>query len=59
MPSVEKNETESHYMARCVPILIKEGKKKDQAVAQCLNMFKEKWKAKSSIEIDIPNKVVK
>lgn len=48
MPSVKKNENESHYMGRCVPMLIKEGKSKKQAIAQCLNMFKEKWKAKGS-----------
>jgi len=48
MPSVEKGEKKNHYMKRCVPMLIKEGKKQDQAVAQCLNMFKEKWKAKGN-----------
>lgn len=47
MPSVEQGEKKDHYMKRCVPMLIKEGKKQDQAVAQCLNMFKEKWKAKA------------
>ena len=46
MPSVKKNEKQAHYMSRCVPMLIKEGKKQDQAVAQCLSMFKQKWKAK-------------
>lgn len=34
-------------MKRCVPMLINEGKKQDQAVAQCLSMFKQKWKAKA------------
>lgn len=48
MPSVKKNEKQGHYMKRCVPMLIKEGKNQDQAVAQCLNMFREKWKAKGS-----------
>ncbi len=46
MPSVQKGEKQGHYMKRCVPMLIKEGKKQDQAVAQCLSMFKQKWKAK-------------
>lgn len=46
MPSVKKGEKQSHYMHRCVPMLTKEGKKQDQAVAQCLGMFREKWKAK-------------
>lgn len=27
-------------------MLIKEGKNQDQAVAQCLSMFRQKWKAK-------------
>lgn len=58
MPSVRPHETESDYMARCVPDLIREGKDKDQAVAQCLSMFKHKWKAKA-IEVDIPQKIVK
>lgn len=59
MPSVEPHETREHYMERCVPVLIKEGHDQKQAVAQCENMFKEKWHAKSSVEIDIPNKLVK
>ena len=36
-------------MHRCVPMLVKEGKKQDQAVAQCLGMFREHWKAKGSV----------
>jgi HK97 family phage major capsid protein/HK97 family phage prohead protease len=34
-------ETQSEWMARCVPYLIDEGKDKDQAVAQCLNIWRE------------------
>ena len=49
MPSVQKGEKKDHYMKRCVPMLVKEGKKQDQAVAECLNLFKEKWKAKGNI----------
>jgi hypothetical protein len=48
MPSVKKGEKQSDYMARCVPMLTKEGHKHEQAVAQCINMFKEHWKAKGS-----------
>lgn len=48
MPSVKQGEKQSDYMHRCVPMLTKEGKKHDQAVAQCLNMFKEHWKAKGT-----------
>lgn len=46
MPSVRENETKSKYLSRCIPMLIKEGKSQDQAVAQCLSMFRQKWKAK-------------
>lgn len=46
MPSVQKGEKQQHYMHRCVPMLVKEGKSQDQAVAQCLNMFRQHWKAK-------------
>jgi len=49
MPSVHKGEKQSDYMHRCVPMLTKEGKKHDQAVAQCINMFKEHWKAKGNV----------
>jgi hypothetical protein len=49
MPSVQKGEKKDHYMHKCVPMLIKEGKKQDQAVAQCLNMFREHWQAKGNI----------
>lgn len=49
MPSTKKGETKDSYMHRCVPMLVKEGKKQDQAVAQCLNMFKEHWKAKGNV----------
>ena len=39
MPTPKKDEKESDYMNRCVPMLIKEGKKPDQAVAICNSMF--------------------
>lgn len=57
MPSVKTGEKQADYMHRCVPQLIKEGKKQDQAVAQCLNMFKEHWKAKGVEIVDGPNPV--
>lgn len=55
MPSVRKGEKQSDYMHRCVPMLTKEGKKHDQAVAQCLNMFREHWKAKGTVLPADPN----
>lgn len=39
MPEPKKGEKKSDYMTRCVPVLIKEGKKPDQAVAICNSMF--------------------
>ena len=49
MPSVQKGEKKNHYMHRCVPMLVKEGKSQDQAVAQCLSMFRQHWQAKGKI----------
>lgn len=43
MPSVRKGESQSSYMSRCVPAVKAEGKKQNQAIAQCINMFKQKW----------------
>ena len=42
----EKGELKSHYLKRCIPMLMKEGKKQPQAIAECISMFKQKWKAK-------------
>lgn len=42
MPKPRKNETKEEFMNRCVPIVIKEGKKKDQAIAICNSLYKNK-----------------
>lgn len=47
MPTRRKGESKSSYMKRCVPMLIKEGKSQDQAVAICMNMSKKKSPAKN------------
>jgi hypothetical protein len=52
MPSVKKNESKSHYLKRCIPMLIKEGKEQKQAIAECINLFKQKWKAKGGKPLD-------
>jgi hypothetical protein len=44
MPRVKPNETEKEWMARCMPAVLAEGKKQEQAVAQCLNMYRQKDK---------------
>lgn len=44
MPTVKPNESEKEWMSRCVPAVLAEGKKQDQAVAQCLNMYRNRGK---------------
>src|SRR5438046_1491538 len=39
MPTPHAHETERDYIKRCVPLLIDEGKKPDQAVAICHGMW--------------------
>ena len=46
MPTPKKDEKKSDYMQRCVPMLINEGKKPDQAVAICSSMYDEHKKDK-------------
>ncbi len=40
MPDVNPGESESEYVARCVPIVMKEGKTQDQALGQCYGMYR-------------------
>lgn len=47
MPTPKKGESKSEYMNRCIPILVREGKKPDQAVAICSSMFENKEKGKN------------
>lgn len=44
MPEPKKNEDKKDYMARCIGVLIEEGKKPDQAVAICSSMFEQHQK---------------
>lgn len=41
MPTPRGGESQSDYMKRCVPQLKQEGKRTDQAVAQCISMYKQ------------------
>lgn len=41
MPTPNINETEADYIARCVPIVMSEGKTQDQALGQCYGMYRE------------------
>ena len=45
MPEPTEYENESDWMAVCVPKLKGEGKEQDQAVAACMNMWKERGKS--------------
>jgi hypothetical protein len=45
MPKPRKGETRSKFMSRCISDVINEGKKRDQAIAQCINVWKEEHKA--------------
>lgn len=39
MPHPSSAESREHYLDRCIPILINEGKDRDQAIAQCISMY--------------------
>lgn len=47
MPEVKPGETRSEYMARCVPIIMQEGKNRDAAVGKCEGMFDSHHKKKA------------
>jgi hypothetical protein len=49
MPDVGKYETEDDWMEACVPKMVDEGKSQDQAVAACLNQWRNKEEAKESL----------
>lgn len=44
MPKPRKNESREHFMQRCVPMLIDEGKPQDQAVAVCSSIWENRRK---------------
>lgn len=44
MPTPNKNESQKHFISRCVPILVDEGKGQDQAVAICYSLWKNRNK---------------
>jgi hypothetical protein len=45
MPDVKDYKTEDDWMAACVPARIEEGNEQEQAVAACLNIWREREKA--------------
>lgn len=46
MPNIKKGESSKSYMHRCVPLVKKEGRTKEQAVGKCYGMFRSKWTKK-------------
>ena len=48
MPSVKPNESKKEYMARCIPMLMDEGKTQAQSIAVCNSMFEQHSKQKES-----------
>ena len=44
MPKPKPNEKKKDFMFRCVPEVIKEGYKSDQAIAQCSSVYENRNK---------------
>ena len=44
MPKPKPSEKKKDFMLRCIPELIKEGKKTEQAIAQCSSVFENRTK---------------
>lgn len=47
MPKPNKGESKKDFISRCIPMLIKEGKEQDQAVAVCSSIWEEKDQSKA------------
>lgn len=53
MPAPPKpNETKSEFIGRCVPVVIDEGRPKDQAIAICYSMWRKKHPGAKAIKSD-------
>jgi hypothetical protein len=48
VPKPNDGEKEADFVKRCIPVLIEEGKRPDQAVAICHSMFRAKGSGKAS-----------
>ena len=44
MPTPKKYEKKKDFMNRCIPEVVREGKKTDQAIAQCSSIFENRKK---------------
>lgn len=50
MPTPSDDETRAEWMARCIPVLIDEGRERDQAIAVCSSMWDNKLLEEIEIE---------
>ena len=50
MPKPKPSEKKKDFMLRCIPILIQEGKKTEQAIAQCSSLFENRTKNRTETE---------
>ena len=48
MPKPKPGEKQSEWMGRCVPVAVDEGRKQNQAVAMCMQMFRDKDKKREA-----------
>ena len=46
MPTPQPNESKDHFIRRCIPFIMNEGKERDQATAMCFSIWKRKGKKK-------------
>lgn len=44
MPKPKPNEKKKDFMNRCIPELVREGKKQNQAIAQCSSVYENRNK---------------
>jgi hypothetical protein len=50
MPNPKANESEQDFVARCVPVVMKEGKTQEQALGACYGIFRSAKKKTASID---------
>lgn len=42
LPKPKKNENKEEWLERCIPVMIREGKDKDQAIAICMSQWNQR-----------------
>ena len=51
MPTPIQDESREHFLDRCIPQLIQEGKSRDQAIAQCISLYEQRKEQKCKLEL--------